>query len=299
MNELEELRRRLADATPEFPALSPGAIRDRVRRRRQVTGAAAAVAVALLAGAAVVVPRLLLDPPAPAGTATAPAATATAPAGTATAPAATPTPTTAPARACPASLRDGSQIVDYADAVHLGGRDYLSAGEQTGRSVRQARLGTVLCSIAAIGPGSGYLLQDGDATYLPAGTTLWSVRGLPSWFRVVTQTGRIYDSAVAADVRRGADVLPLSGQVASIELVGVDGGVRRLTDPATVAAAVDGIVAAPAHAAGIWMYDYAGELRFRLRDGTTVVRQWDPGRRLIIGNIELPASVVALLQSAR
>lgn len=288
MNELEELRQRLVDAAPDFPALSPGRIRDRVRRRRQLTGLAAVVAVALLAGAVVVVPRLVLDPPA------APVATATA------TPTPTPRGTATPARACPTrSPNDGSEIVDYADAVRVGGRDYFSAGEQTGRPVRQARLGTVLCSIAAIRPGSGYRLQDGDATYLPAGTTLWSVRGLPSWFRVVTQTGRIYDGAVAADVRRGADVLPLSGQVASIELIGVDGGVRRLTDPATVAAAVDGIAAAPAHAAGTWMYDYAGELRFVLRDGTTVVRQWNAGRRLILGDIRLPASVVALLNSAR
>lgn len=290
MNELEELRRRLVDAAPDFPALSPGGIRDRVRRRRQLTGLAAVVAVALLAGAVVVVPRLVLDAP------RAPVATAVA---TPSPPA--PARTTAPARACPTrSPKDGSEIVDYADVVHLGGRDYLSTPEQQkGRPVRLARLGSVLCTIHTIRPGSGYRLQDGDATYLGAGTPLYSVRGLPAWFRVVSGSGRIYDARVGPDVRRGGDILPLTGQVASIELIGVDGGVRRLTDPATVAAAVAGIVAAPAHAAGTWLYDYAGELRFVLRDGTTVVQQWNPQRRLILGDITIPASVVALLQSAR
>jgi hypothetical protein len=286
MNELDELRRRLVDATPEFPAVAPGAIRQRVRRRRRATGVAAVAAVALLAGAAVLGPRLVLAP-APVPAAATPVATPT------------PAPTTAPARACPTrSPKDGSEIVDYADVVQFGGRDYLSAGEQTGRPVRLARVGTVRCAIATIRPGSGYRLQDGDATYLVPGTTLYSVRGLPSWFRVVTQKGRIYDGRVPPDARRGGDLLPLTGQVASIELIGTSGGVRRLTDPAPVAAAVDGIVAAPAHADPDWP-GYTGELRFRLRDGTTVVRQWDPARRLIIGAIQLPASVVAVLESAR
>jgi hypothetical protein len=294
LDELDELRRRLVAASPEFPAVSPGAIRDRVRRRRRVTGVAAVLAVAVLAGGAVVGPRLLLDRPR-VPTATMPTAMPTA------TPTATPAPAprTAPARACPTrSPKDDSEIVDYADVVRLGGRDYLSAGEQAGRPVRAARLGTVLCTITVIRPGSGYLLQDGDATYLPAGTVFYSVRGLPSRFRVVTQKGRIYDSRDAPDARRGGDLLPLTGAVASIELVGTDGGIRRLTDPAAVTAAVDGIVAAPAHPDPDWP-GYTGELRFRLRDGTTVVRQWDPGRRLIIGAIQLPASVVALLDSAR
>jgi len=49
----------------------------------------------------------------------------------------------------------------------------------------------------------------------------------------------------------------------------------------------------PTHADQDWP-GYTGELRFRLRDGTTVVRQWDLARRLIVGDIRLPASVVAV-----
>jgi hypothetical protein len=288
VNEVDELRRRLVDATPDFPALSPGAIRDRVRRRRRVTGVAAVVAVALLAGAAVAVPRLVLAP------ARVPAA------GTPVATPPVPTPAPTPARSCPTrSPNDGNEIVDYADVVRLGGRDYLSAGDQSGRPVRAAWVGEVLCSIATIRPGSGYRLQDGDATYLTAGTTFYSVRGLPAWFRVMTADGRIYDARVPAGATTGGDLLPLTGQVASIEVVGTDGGVRRLADPATITAVVAGIVAAPAHPDSTWPYDYVGELRFRLRDGTAVVRTWDPQRRLIDGDIQLPAPVVALLESAR
>ena len=283
MNDLDELRRRLVDASPDFPAVSPGVIRGRVRRRR-LTGLAAVVAVGLLAGAAVVVPRLVLDPPA------APVAVAPVP---------TPRPTLPP-RACPTrSPNDANEIVDYADAVHLGGRDYLDNGEASGRPVRQAEVGVVRCSISRIRPGSGYLLQDGDATLLPAGAKLYSVRGLTSWFRLLSADGRIFDSQPAATARRGGDVLPLTGQVTSIELIGVGGGVRRLTDPAAVTAAVAGIVAAPADPGGPWPYADAGQLRFRLRDGSTLVRQWNPARRLISGNIQLPASAVALLTAAR
>lgn len=137
------------------------------------------------------------------------------------------------------------------------------------------------------------------ATWWRRRAKLYSVRGLPSWFRLLSEDGRIFDSQPAAGARRGGEILPLTGQVASIELIAVGGGVRRLTDPAAVSAAIQGIVAAPALPGTPWPYSDAGQLRFRLRDGTTLLRQWNPARGLIDGNIQLPESVVALLMSAR
>ena len=70
--------------------------------------------------------------------------------------------------------------VDYVDTVRIAGHDFIyqpDAAQAAARPVVGAPLGRVQCQITAHPVDPAYRLQDGDATYLPVGTTLYAVAG--------------------------------------------------------------------------------------------------------------------------
>ena len=70
--------------------------------------------------------------------------------------------------------------VDYVDAVRIAGHDFVyqaGADPAATRPVLGAPLGRVQCQITAYQVDPAYRLQDGDATFLPAGTILYAVVG--------------------------------------------------------------------------------------------------------------------------
>jgi hypothetical protein len=76
--------------------------------------------------------------------------------------------------------------IDYVDFVQFGGRQYEATGERvptipmpSGTPFPGPRIGTVECTLSEILPGADYRPRDGDASYLPVGTVLHSVVGMP------------------------------------------------------------------------------------------------------------------------
>lgn len=70
-------------------------------------------------------------------------------------------------------------VVDYADILHFNGHDYQSVSNTP---VKQADLGVsvghVVCTLS--GPSHidpGYHAQDGDATFVAVGSTIYAVKG--------------------------------------------------------------------------------------------------------------------------
>lgn len=280
MNEADQLRDRLLAAAPEFAPIAPHTVHARARRRHRGMATAAFAGTAVVAGAVLVAPRLVTDPPRDAPP-------------VASAPSSAPSsvPGSVPRRACPPP-GDGTAIVDYADVVSLLGGHYLRHDEA--RVVPDRPVGTVLCTIADIEPDPSYLLVDGDATFLPRGTTLHSVRNLPRWFRLATADGRYYDVRDVAGARTGGQLLPLRGVVASIEVFGPDDRPRRrITNPAQVGAVVDAVLAGPVVPRS--EAPPGGRVRFRLTDGTTVERSWVPATRLLDERIRLRPAAAAIL----
>jgi hypothetical protein len=89
-----------------------------------------------------------------------------------------------PARVCPPawSHAPGQGVaVDYVDSVRLTGHDFIyesAADPAAPHPVPGAPVGRVQCRITAYQVDPAYRLQDGDATFLPVGTTLYAVVGL-------------------------------------------------------------------------------------------------------------------------
>jgi hypothetical protein len=278
---------RLRDALvpPDFAPLDPTRIRRRARRRRL----AGVTAAAALAAAAIAVPRLVLDG-SPRVPAAGPVRTPGAPGGV---PSASPAPdprgrggpSGGPTHPCPTRPADPRGVVDHADVVNLGGRQYLRQDHQVVVG-RGPRVGVVRCAIADA-QDPDYRLTDGDSTFLPVGTVLYAVPGLPTDFRVLASTGQVYD-ARPDRARTGADLLPLAGRVASVDVVETGRPTRRVADPAALVAAV---LRAPVRT-GVDLGDPTGYLVFRLRSGTTVARWWNRPRGTVEGGIALPPGTV-------
>lgn len=288
MSEVDQLRRKLAEAAPDFAPVHPGAIRARVDRRRRLAVAGAAGGTAVLVAAVVLVPRPGTDP-APIPVAGSSAASSTGPA-------------TAP-RACPRPSPDG--IVDYVPFVTFGGVSYVQSSGRNGgaRPAVGTRFGVVRCTLEEIQPGGDYRAVDGDSAFLPVGTVLYATPGVPASFRLTTADGRVFEAGWGDQVRTGADLLPLRGLVTAIDVRGPadelpPGAVaplrHRITDPAQVRAVLAGIAAAPVVDRSVPVS--TGQVLFRLTDGTVVGRNWSRPDRLLEGHIELSPAVLALLR---
>lgn len=73
-------------------------------------------------------------------------------------------------------------VIDYADVLHFDGRDYQSTDNTP---LKQGALGSgvghVACTLT--GPGHvdpAYQMQDGDAAFIPTGTTIYTLKGVPA-----------------------------------------------------------------------------------------------------------------------
>ena len=130
------------------------------------------------------------------GCAQAPAGSAASPASRAAAVAARSVTTACPIAPVPAASSTGvvSMVsIDWIDVVQFGGRQYaqgLSAGPTT---IDPAKVGPLLgktrCHIADSSAGPHFNFRDGDATFLPVGSEVHLIRGVP-----VTKAVAVYRS---------------------------------------------------------------------------------------------------------
>lgn len=95
----------------------------------------------------------------------------------------------AAAHSCPSSgpAREGASavIVEWVDFIQLDGRQYVAAvGGRSHPPVPAAQLGPAVgvtaCKIAGSSAGPDYQLRDGDAAFLPPGTVVRTIRGVPT-----------------------------------------------------------------------------------------------------------------------
>ena len=200
-------------------------------------------------------------------------------------------------------------VADYVNFVKLNGITYTADGPVVGRTLREGDLGPVharvRCSLRGKMDPTRREPQDGDASYIEAGSPLYHVRGYRPTFRLAAlQDGRLVGLEVTTNPRArvGRDMLDLQGKVRRISINSDADGTTELgaiTDPRQVAAMVGMLLAGPVdqriEAAGerpLWM------LAFHLLDGTATVRAYDPGNRRVQRGILVPQRFDQLVEAA-
>ena len=325
-NELRALVHRLEPGDqPPFAELSR-----RHRRRRAATAVGGASLIAAITVTAVVVgPRILtndgnslaMTSPSTATSAAPssdPALTASPDPITPTVPLSTPTlpPTTQGlpsqiAHPCP-SGSNSEAMIDYADVLQLDGRNYMRVRMPQTVATRRIAVGdpvaAVTCTLMGSGAGSTYHLQDGDATILPAGTTIDSVPGFDPRLRVsaISAGTRVLYEAFdpGKTAKSGADVFPgLRENVVAIVLLSEQDDATelgRISDAGTVGSMVDALMSAP-YKVELGAAPEATDmfLGLVLKDGSVVSRQYASKSGVLLPGLTLPASFRQAILAAK
>ena len=208
--------------------------------------------------------------------------------------------------ACP-PLRDDPNApdADWIHFVHVDGISYDAkrGGPELDEGDLGAEFAMVLCQRSTSSANIYQPVRDGDAGFLPAGTTLYEVRGYAPSFRLAARfEGRIelfeVDSNASGQV--GEDLLDLAGKVVSIGINSATDGrteLAAITEPSEVAALVDLVLAAAID------HEIRSEgrryfIEFRLQDGSEVRRSyWVESGELSRG-ILLPETFRAAVEDA-
>ena len=173
------------------------------------------------------------------------------------------------------------------DDIHYVRRWYL-VGKLTRADIDDLtteHLGPELFRVAFRGDGyagSGYRYQDGDATFLNPGTPVYTVKGYSPKFRLATlEQGRptLYEADTNPLAKTGEDLLDIRGKVTAIDIAEDNDEntlLATIDDRPTIARCVDKVLEAPVNQNSRDRRGPRYFLRFRLADGTSVVRVFRP-----------------------
>lgn len=214
---------------------------------------------------------------------------------------------TGSADACPPADAEGNSIIDWVPFVVVDDVHFQST--YPAMTVDEAALGevvsTVKCQISDRVGNPEYVIRDGDAAYLPAGTELREVVGYRTDFRLAAYEDgkwRIYESYDRDEISTGEDMLDLRDKVIAIHLV--EGYYGRdieqtVDDPELVAAIVNAVLDAPAVPEDERDEATGGEepvfVRFDLLDGTSVQRAWHVDAEIFALDFRAPAELTEAL----
>ena len=188
--------------------------------------------------------------------------------------------------------RPQPHTISWVPMVKFNGIHYLRRWNQVGKFTRadisdltREHLGSELYRVAFRGDGYAgpwYRYQDGDATFLNPGTPVYAVKGYSPKFRLATlEQGRptLYEADTNPLAKTGGDLLDIRGKVAAIDILEDDDENTLLTtidDRPTVARFIELVLEAPVNQNDRDRRGPRYYLRFRLTDGTSVVRVFRP-----------------------
>ncbi len=208
---------------------------------------------------------------------------------------------------CPPKDAEGDAVIDWVDFVRVHGRMYVRTGETTASTVPAGATGRVdahvRCRIADVVGDPDYEAQDGDASFLPAGSELRRFGTADPRLRLAARVDgvwRVYEVQDVDTARTGADLLDLGGGATSIDLLDGETGTRVLAtvdDPATVRRVVDAVLAAKVQASPSDLLDSPEFLAFHLVDGTTVRRPWFRAPGVLATSVQAPPELAEAFPS--
>jgi hypothetical protein len=142
--------------------------------------------------------------------------------------------------------------VDYQDFIRFAGVTYYVADHGVGRAIERRDLGPVFALVRGNPPRNDptlrYRPRDGDAAFLPAGSSVYTVKGYRPTFRLAaSHHGRLwlYEANEAAGARTGADLLDLAGKVRYLSVNSGRVELARIKDRPRVAGLVQSVLEAP------------------------------------------------------
>lgn len=199
---------------------------------------------------------------------------------------------------------DRRAVIDWVDFVQVDGRMYSRYGDSSPARVAPALIGPVqarvLCTISEVVSDPDFVMRDGDASFLPAGTELHSFSDARPALRLAVQVGGIwavYETTDVPQARTGADLLDLGGEVRSVELRDADTAERVLAsvdDQVSVRRLVAEVLAAPVIANPPDDLGSPVFVRFLLADGTWLQRPWSREAGVFALRVEAPAALAQL-----
>jgi DNA-binding CsgD family transcriptional regulator len=158
----------------------------------------------------------------------------------------------APCPATPPVMQPNVTVIDWIDFVRFNGVTYWGGGWGGPLlTVLSGGLGPEYARVAFTLEGnvqdSTYRARDCDASFLPAGTSLFPINGYDPRFRIALANGKVYESYTAEGIRTAGEITDLRGKVTRIEFRTNDTPPvmrARLNDPGAVARLVDDFLAA-------------------------------------------------------
>jgi hypothetical protein len=198
--------------------------------------------------------------------------------------------------------------IDWANFVRFGGITYVATADRVGRLPTDADLGPVFATVHFRLNGNvhdpNYQTKDGDAAYLDAGTTVYTVQGYVPTFRLIALfAGRLtlYEADTNPHATIGADLLDIGGKVRYIGINSEQDDTTELgavKDPAQVAALVAMVLAAHVDQSFQEHNSSTYFIAFHLDDGTAVTRAYWLSSGELARGILLPAPFGAAIQAA-
>ena len=201
---------------------------------------------------------------------------------------------------------DAQGLLDF---VTFDGVHYIRWAEEPGRTLVRSDLGiefaTVACSIGEDRRGCEFGV-DAAAAFMPAGTTMYAVRGYKTDFRLAAVwRDRIflYQAWRNARAKVGGELYDIAGKVRAIDVQrgeptpAAPGKPVTITAPRDAEALVDMIIRGAmrqprAHALGEPRY----WLTFWLVDGTTLVRPYCAETSELLGGLVVPDEFRTILE---
>lgn len=204
----------------------------------------------------------------------------------------------------------GQSEISWVDVVRFDGITYMTNRYVEPGIAGASDLGevhaTVQFQIAGRVRDPEYRTKDGDATYLSAGTLLYSVTGYTPATRLAARLPDgvvLYDAFTNPAARTGADLLDIEGKVATIGINSEEDGtteLARIDTTATVSEMVTMVLEGTVDQTGIEQHgdDERYFIAFHLTDGTTIVRAFWPESGLLSHGIHLPPEFGAIVTQA-
>ncbi len=112
--------------------------------------------------------------------------------------------------------------ISWVDVVKLDNIKYLATSNWLDEKDLGPQIGTVNFTVSGNVNNSNYKLKNGDSTFIPVGTPIFSLKNYLSKFRVAVESEgrfRVYESNLIANATRGSDYLDISNKV---EFIGIN-----------------------------------------------------------------------------
>jgi len=209
----------------------------------------------------------------------------------------------------PCASGGGNAAIDWTDFIRLDGITYQSNYYEKG--VEKPDVGEpvaeVRCKISDVVSDPEYDIRDGDAAYLEPGTTIYSVRGYPSWFRIAAfREGQwlLYEPDTHPRAEVGAELLDLEGRIRYIGINSSSNGTKelvRIDDPKEVDRLVEMVLSAPVDQETRYSDADLGDqvfIEFGFDDGTRSIRAFGPDSGQLARGIMTPPEFAEAVEMA-